>query len=432
MDFSQVSKIRLEGKPYDAEVEYLENASGGGQYIDTGVLLTDDSTFEVVYQPLEFPTDSNGAYVVCGSRSDVSNVQRIIALHSAHDGQNYTCIQKGGFDTNWRVLYESGFVTVRIGPTLGAINLYEFNLPSVQSSNTPMYLFGQYADIDPSLFAAKYRLRVSSFKMWQGSNLVRDFIPVRKNGVGCFYDKVSGQLFGNQGTGAFLYGSDVRCYSVAKIERGSTTLWKKRPYDAEVEWLESTANGGQYINTQHVFQFGDVVETAFQATATPTQTFYPFGSDTGYNKGINIHFDPTSIQTMRAVYGTVSSPDFNVEPAIPFSTATRYVCRLSSSGCSINNSTCVAGTNEHLNSNPILLFGEYRNAEVRTTGNSGFIIPVKIFYFKISRAGVLLHDFQPVRVGTTGCLYDKVSGELFGNAGTGSFGYGADLEGSNS
>ena len=43
-----------------------------------------------------------------------------------------------------------------------------------------------------------------------GGNKIRDFIPVRKNGIGYLYDKVSGELFGNaSGSGAFTYGSDV-------------------------------------------------------------------------------------------------------------------------------------------------------------------------------------------------------------------------------
>ena len=39
--------------------------------------------------------------------------------------------------------------------------------------------------------------------------LVRDFIPVRVGQVGYMYDRVSGQLFGNAGTGAFIVGPDV-------------------------------------------------------------------------------------------------------------------------------------------------------------------------------------------------------------------------------
>lgn len=36
-------------------------------------------------------------------------------------------------------------------------------------------------------------------------------------------------------------------------------------------------------------------------------------------------------------------------------------------------------------------------------------------------------DFIPVRIGTKGYLYDKVSKRLFGNAGTGSFTLGPDI-----
>ena len=40
-------------------------------------------------------------------------------------------------------------------------------------------------------------------------NKVLDLIPVRKGNIGYMYDRVSGQLFGNQGTGAFIIGNDV-------------------------------------------------------------------------------------------------------------------------------------------------------------------------------------------------------------------------------
>ena len=35
-----------------------------------------------------------------------------------------------------------------------------------------------------------------------------DFIPVRVGDIGYLYDRMSGQLFGNQGTGAFIIGPD--------------------------------------------------------------------------------------------------------------------------------------------------------------------------------------------------------------------------------
>lgn len=52
----------------------------------------------------------------------------------------------------------------------------------------------------------------------------------------------------------------------------------------------------------------------------------------------------------------------------------------------------------------------------------------RLKYLKLSKGGMLLRDFIPVRVGTTGYLYDKVSGQLFGNvAGSGTFTYGNDV-----
>jgi hypothetical protein len=53
-------------------------------------------------------------------------------------------------------------------------------------------------------------MAIRSFQIF-GANgeALRDYIAVRKNGVGYLYDRVSGALFGNDGTGAFSFGSDL-------------------------------------------------------------------------------------------------------------------------------------------------------------------------------------------------------------------------------
>lgn len=52
---------------------------------------------------------------------------------------------------------------------------------------------------------------------------------------------------------------------------------------------------------------------------------------------------------------------------------------------------------------------------------------VQIYYFKVcDENDVLILDLIPVRVGQIGYMYDKVSGTLFGNNGTGSFTLGPD------
>jgi hypothetical protein len=65
------------------------------------------------------------------------------------------------------------------------------------------------------LFALKGNGTVSNFfvgkifkaSLKTASSTLRDFIPVVKNSIGYMYDKISGQLFGNSGTGNFIIGS---------------------------------------------------------------------------------------------------------------------------------------------------------------------------------------------------------------------------------
>jgi hypothetical protein len=53
------------------------------------------------------------------------------------------------------------------------------------------------------------KAKVYYCKIWNGGNLVFDAIPVRVGQVGYMYDRVSGQLFGNSGSGDFVLGNDV-------------------------------------------------------------------------------------------------------------------------------------------------------------------------------------------------------------------------------
>ena len=58
-------------------------------------------------------------------------------------------------------------------------------------------------------FFTHLKCRKISFKLIIDEEVVRDMIPVRKGNIGYMYDKVSGQLFGNSGTGSFTLGPDI-------------------------------------------------------------------------------------------------------------------------------------------------------------------------------------------------------------------------------
>lgn len=71
--------------------------------------------------------------------------------------------------------------------------------------NLPIYIFKANT-------ASSYRiskLKLYHFSLFDQRGVVLNLKPVRKDGVGYMYDTVSGQLFGNSGTGAFILGPDV-------------------------------------------------------------------------------------------------------------------------------------------------------------------------------------------------------------------------------
>lgn len=51
-----------------------------------------------------------------------------------------------------------------------------------------------------------------------------------------------------------------------------------------------------------------------------------------------------------------------------------------------------------------------------------------VYYFRVEKNGVVTLDLIPVRVGTVGYMYDRVSGTLHGNDGGGAFIVGPDIQ----
>lgn len=86
------------------------------------------------------------------------------------------------------------------------------SLPAGTSiSSVPLYIGVTYDTTAQVIETTSppFDTRLRNMKIYQGGTLVRDFIAVRVGQVGYLYDKVSGELFGNSGTGSFTIGSDV-------------------------------------------------------------------------------------------------------------------------------------------------------------------------------------------------------------------------------
>lgn len=195
--------------PYDAEVEYLE--SHGTEYIDTGIIATQNTIVKSDCTLLMM----NDAYsAMWGARKGSRDNDFQVYYNNGNVGGNPSSIvlrtgnnQKliNGSDFG---ISSGGLLGVRLEISCGSgwikVNDHQFTTPEFQfTSPHSLCLFCEY-----TLGAAR---NFGSFRYygWSASGDVNaDFIPVRVGTVGYMYDRVSGQLFRNAGTGAFVIGPD--------------------------------------------------------------------------------------------------------------------------------------------------------------------------------------------------------------------------------
>lgn len=191
--------------PYDAQIAYLENT--GKQYINTGFKPNQDTRIVATMQCV---TSTNyGRLFGSGTHNTLNSV-----MIDYETGIAGTLHIKYGNNASWTTTSIHGDYETHI---------YDFNKNNfyldgkLVSSNTYgafqstsnlgifTYINGSSTGQNAELFIG----RLYSFQIYDNDVLVRDYIPVRVNQEGCLYDKVSGELFSNAGTGNFIFGNDV-------------------------------------------------------------------------------------------------------------------------------------------------------------------------------------------------------------------------------
>ena len=170
-------------------LEYIE--STGTQYIDTGIAVNDNNSFEIQYRQF------TGGYLV----SQGNNSLRAIA-----EGKNVW------FSANYNftiMVVSDVFYTVNCGKDYATVDGLAVSGVSDHdhASGTYVYLF---ANNGGHTFA---KAQVKYFKIWDDNNvLVRYMKPARRNAdnlVG-MYDVVTGTFFANSGTGTFMAGPAIQ------------------------------------------------------------------------------------------------------------------------------------------------------------------------------------------------------------------------------
>ena len=194
--------------PYDAEIEYLE--SSGTQYIDTGIKGNTLFKYIISYRLTErmgaplFGMRNQATYSQGPVFSYTYGRQNDLVLYvnnSSHTNRDDNYFY-GKNDLNEHELvidFKNNILTIdgNSAPVL--------RVPQAFETTYNMYLFSNNV---AGTTSPPIKSRMYSYKVFNDNLLVQVLIPVRVGNVGYMYDKVSGQLFGNAGTGSFILGPD--------------------------------------------------------------------------------------------------------------------------------------------------------------------------------------------------------------------------------
>ena len=190
--------------PYDAEIEYLE--STGTQWIDTGIVCRSYDGIKATFQ-VNGEQKAGNAYFFFGQGVNVINEN--IELYTAIPKEKISFCIRGNIDAtldytnvfNVDVENKIATYTDELGQVLAVAD------SSTSANYTAAYTMAVFATHRANILR-RGNVRCFKFQIIQDSVIVIDLIPVRVGQTGYMYDKVSGQLFGNSGTGSFILGPD--------------------------------------------------------------------------------------------------------------------------------------------------------------------------------------------------------------------------------
>ena len=247
--------------PYDAEVEYLE--STGTQWIDTGIYGRDGLLAKCRFRL----SDTNSRNYIFQSRYD--NASFFSLAHTLTSGisvaaNTATVMPINVLDMDWHSA-EVDTTSYAKKVVYDDLEVSTWSLENLNVSVNHIYLFSNHSATTFSRASISY----FSIRDTSTDQLLLDLIPVRKDGVGYMYDRVSGQLLGNSGTGDFIIGPDKPYdYEVAWVERDYSVPWL-------VNGSEPSRAGysmPEYVIADDVKNLTRKVSAIFSADADPGNT----------------------------------------------------------------------------------------------------------------------------------------------------------------
>lgn len=185
--------------PYDAEIEYIESSTGT-EVIDTGIVPNESTKVQFRFTNIEATGTVIIGYIYDSDKNDWRLFNKYNrAYFDAYGGSDSFGKRINGGSIIPNTIYNLEMGNYYIKDLETGENIISGDVYTGTGTNT-IYINGNNGHSSKN--------RWYYIKIYDGTTLVRDFIPVRVVQVGYMYDKVSGQLFSNAGTGDFILGND--------------------------------------------------------------------------------------------------------------------------------------------------------------------------------------------------------------------------------
>lgn len=187
--------------------------STGLQYIDTGVFASPEYSVEVSFKVTRATTNWDtifGTRTNTGSRFTArfsNSTNGLLGLQYSNRGAGAATL----IDTEYtKSMFSDELRVIRAEKNQWYIDnvlVYTFDA-SADAIQYPsrLFLFANSNSNEPEDYAY---IRIAYCKIWNNGVLVRDFVPLWRNGVACMWDKIEEKVYVSEGTAPFFAGSIV-------------------------------------------------------------------------------------------------------------------------------------------------------------------------------------------------------------------------------
>ena len=382
--------------PTYAEVEYIEGQNSV-QYIKSGIIPSSDMK---VYCKVQ--NTGTGAFI-CGARNvtfdglqmnvNSSNNNIVIDYFGASTADRWTVSTTVTANDIFELTIENNVGTLKRNGTVIGNNTFT---PSATISRE-LYLTG--FNNNGALGSAGATGRLYAFKLWDSdNNLILDMIPAKDgSGVACLYNRATDTLYYNQGTGTYTTGPEIDPYTY-------------------LEYIQST--GTQYIDTGVTGNNDTVIELQADITigsqATGVYGSRIYGTTaSSLNDAFHLYQLYTN-NNMQVGYDTTST-NVTVVPGL-------HTYLADKNSFKVDGTTLYTFTSSTFTTpSSILLFSCHTGSDGSTVDTRRMV--GKVYSFKIYNNNALVRNLVPARreLDNAVGMYDTVTDQFFGNAGTGTF-----------